>query len=810
MLDKHLVAKIKPLANLKNIVYWRDYRITVLQDRLFRMEHSNNKVFRDEATQSVWYRDMPAQEFSCEEKDGKLYIKTSSCSLVIAEQRLECRVILGGETLKLNNSQNLKGTYRTLDKYNGKYYMNKGETRKIALDMGVCSRNGVAVFEDANSLSLDVNGVLKPVRGEGADEYIFVYGDDYRSAVQALFLITGKVPMIPRFALGNWWSRYHVYTDKEYLRVLNAFEDQEVPLTVATIDMDWHYSSSNEIDRLFSVTESGRNTEEYIGKNMAWTGYSWNKRLFPDYKAFLKKIEDKNLKITLNLHPADGIRFWETQYEDMAKVLGFDTTEGKRIQFDIASPDFINAYFKVLHKPYEEDGVCFWWIDWQQGTNSRMEGLDPLWALNHYHYLDNGLNHKVPLILSRYSGVGSHRYPLGFSGDTHITWDTLAYLPEFTATSSNIGYTWWSHDIGGHYLGEKDDEMHLRHIQYGVFSPINRLHCCNEEIQTKEPWAYRNGTGELIKKWLRLRHKLIPYLYTANYKTHKEGRALIEPLYYEWKQPQAYRYKNEYLFGEQLLVIPITKKAKKGGFAQIKAWIPAGKWTDIFTGQKYDIPKNGKELILYRDLESIPVLIKEGGILPLSLDKGNGVKNPIEMEICAYAGNGEFVLYEDGLTEQSCGELFTYFSTRKQNLENGYCKQVINFVSKGDSSIVSQKRSFVIKFKDIFDGQITLYIDGKKVETAEYLSDCVAVKTNVEVGKQYEAEVFYKPKTKIEDLIDYARIVLTCVNGETAKKAALWRLISRANSVEEYTQIIDDTDFVSKPIKNKLIETLIR
>ena len=156
----------------------------------------------------------------------------------------------------------------------------------------------------------------------------------------------------------------------------------------------------------------------------------------------MQKIKEKNLKITLNLHPADGIRFWEQQYADMATAVGIDPTEGKYVPFDIANEDFVNAYFKILHKPYEADGVAFWWIDWQQGTNSKMEGLDPLWALNHYHYLDNALNHSTPLILSRYCGVGSHRYPLGFSGDTFITWDTLEYLPEFTATASNVGYTW--------------------------------------------------------------------------------------------------------------------------------------------------------------------------------------------------------------------------------------------------------------------------------------------------------------------------------------------------------------------------------
>ena len=132
----------------------------------------------------------------------------------------------------------------------------------------------------------------------------------------------------------------------------------------------------------------------------------------------------------------------------------------------------IRDSFKYLHHPNERNGVDFWWIDWQQGSNSKIEGLDPLWMLNHYHYLDNKRNGKRGLILSRYAGIGSHRYPIGFSGDSVISWDSLDFQPYFTANASNVGYGWWSHDIGGHMNGIKDDELATRWVQFGVFSPI--------------------------------------------------------------------------------------------------------------------------------------------------------------------------------------------------------------------------------------------------------------------------------------------------------------------------------------------------
>lgn len=816
MLDKHLVIQARPFANEKNVVRWGNYRVTVLQDRLFRLERSENGIFRDEATKSVWYRDMPAQEFSTKQQGERFEIQTSACKLILYAARKDCRIEYNGKIYEIDNQANLKGTSRTLDNYDGDTLVGlKDELKKdqpksnqIKLGDGVCSRNGIAVFDDVKSLTLGEDGALKPMFGDGSDEYVFVYGDDYREAVKALYMITGQVPMIPRFALGNWWSRYHVYSDKEYLRLLNSFEEQEIPLTVATIDMDWHYSNKQEVEDLFHVTALGRMNKETIGAlNITWTGYTWNKRLFPDYKAFLGKIQEKNLKITLNLHPADGIRYWEEQYEDMAKAVGVDTSEGKYVPFDIASETFINAYFKILHKPYEKDGVAFWWIDWQQGTNSKMEGLDPLWSLNHYHYLDNALNHSVPLILSRYCGIGSHRYPVGFSGDTFMTWDTLKYLPEFTATASNIGYTWWSHDIGGHMRGYKDDEMYLRHLQYGVFSPINRLHCGNAEICTKEPWAYRNGTGEIAKNWLRFRHRLIPYLYTASYRTHKDGIALIEPLYYEWKDAVAYKYKNEYLFGGELLVAPVTNKAQADGYARTKMWLPQGKWTDIFTGAEYNVSGGGKEIVTYRDMESIPVLIREGGILPLSRGKGNSVHNPKDMEILVYAGNGEYELYEDGAVEEKAGALFTRFVNTCEKLGDK-TKQVLKISTQGDWSVVPSKRNFALRFKNITDAQIRVFINGEESAVEEVLTDCSAVDLVIEEGKQYQVELCYTAKTEMETLLKYAWYVLSCAEGRTVPRDGLWRELNKAQSIDEYVKIVDETTLASNVIKARLKETV--
>ena len=815
MLKERLIAKTRPQADRENIVRWGEYRVTVLGTRLFRLEKSNRGLFRDSATQAIWFRDMPKQAFSFSKSQESACIDTGECRLILYKDRGQVCVEMDGKCILADNAGNLLGTYRTLDCCDGdtyyRHWIKDDKPRRIELGMGVCSQTGVAVLDDSLSLTPGDDGQVKNERADGTDEYIFAFGQDYRAAVCTLYALTGATPLVPRFALGNWWSRYHVYTDKEYLRLLSAFEEREIPLSVATVDMDWHYSE--EVDAQKGITAQGKNSPEYVGEiavNLGWTGYSWNRELFPNPKAFLKKIKDKGLKITLNLHPSDGVRFWEDCYEKMANALGMDAFTQKQIPFNFSFDGFINPYFDVLHRPHEKDGVDFWWIDWQQPNIPWHENgertYDPLWALNHYHYLDNAATKKTPLILSRYAGIGSHRYPLGFSGDTYITWKTLAYLAYFTATASNVGYTWWSHDVGGHHMGEKNDELYLRHLQYGTFSPINRLHCSNFDTVTKEPWTYGNGAGEIAAKFLRFRHELIPYLYTASYHTGEHGPPLVQPLYYAWNTPQAYAYKEEYLFGSALIIAPVTSKCWPDGYARVQAWLPEGEWTDIFTGDKYTVGEKGKEITLLRTKDSIPALVKAGGILPLSKDKGNAYDNPEKLELWIYEGQGEYVLYEDGKEDGKDGVLFTRFKTENINTD-GACTQVLTITSQGDAAIIPQSRQIFVRFKDVENAQVCVYIDGVKTDVGEWLTSCAGAKLAFEYGKKYRIEARYAKKSRLEREKTRAKGVLLRAECSNGAKQETYCTLLKAESIEEYLLCVETCN-LPDVVKLRLKETL--
>lgn len=789
MLNQHLIVKTRPVAHKENIATWRNYRVTVLADRLFRLEYSENNRYRDGATQSVFFRDHAPQTYSVTEENNACIIDTGACALVLAPTLEKCYIRLDGKEVALDNADNLLGTYRTLDGCDGDFCIfEKGY--KIKLGVGVCSRSGVAVIDDSASLTLGEDGMVTRQRADGFDGYIFAYGTRYRDAVKALYSVTGNTPMLPRYALGNWWSRYYRYTDKEYLRVMDKFFERDIPLTVATVDMDWHYAVEDMQADIFGAEKAGKKGGIY-GTQTGWTGYTWNKTLFPDYKAFLQKLQARGLHVTLNLHPAEGVAFWEERYKEMANAVGVNSSTCQCVAFDITSPDFVNAYFKVLHRPYEKEGVDFWWMDWQQGTSSAIEGLDPLWALNHFHYLDHVDGHNNGLILSRYSGVGAHRYPVGFSGDSFITWETLDYLPYFTATASNIGYTWWSHDIGGHQWGEMNEELYLRHVQYGVFSPINRLHCTSTDTIRKEPWLY-GGAGRIAEEFLRLRHALIPYLYTEAYRTHKEGLALVQPLYYEWQDKGAYKYDREYLFGASLLVVPVTKPAEADGYVRVNAWLPEGKWTDIFTGFVYEIGKGGRELVLTRTKDEMPVFARAGAILPLSADKGNGVDAPEQLELRTYTGDGEYTLYEDGA-----------FTEIKQTAGAGTCS--LHISARGDKTQIPVSRTVLIRFENIDEGEVHVFADGVELKTEELYKDCVAVRFAFERDKTYEIKVRYKEKTEDEKRIAHAEKVLVRAEGDNREKWTLFEQIRKDAHPEEYAKAVYTAN-VSEGVKLRLKE----
>jgi len=615
---------MRPKADERFTVAGEKYRITVLTEQMLRLEYSADGVFEDRATRLAFNRAFDTPVFETYREDGLLHIVTKHLHLRYDEAQfsefgLQIFVDGTGDWRYGAKIPTLGGTVRTLDNVNG----------ACPLGDGLLSLRGIATLDDSRTLAITEDGWPVPVTRERIDLYFFGYGRDFERCIRDFYKLSAPVPLLPRFALGNWWSRYYAYTDSEYRALMDRFAEKKIPFSCAVIDMDWHITK----------------TPDPVKYGSGWTGYTWNRELFPDPADFLADLHRRGLRTTLNLHPRDGVRAYEEAYPAFCAFLG-RKADGKQIEFDASSRSFMEGYFQTVLHPMEEDGVDFWWIDWQQKGGTRIEGYDVLWMLNHCHYTDSARRGERGLLFSRYAEPGSHRYPIGFSGDTHVTWESLDFQPYFTATAANIGYAWWSHDIGGHMHGYHDHELQTRWVQLGVFSPIMRLHSTCNPFNSKEPWKYGACEG-VISEFLRLRHRLVPYIYTMMYRGHEEGIPMVRPMYHVYPQhPNAFSVKNEYLFGD-LIVAPITAPCDKGsGVAGTEVWLPGGTYIDVFSGRIYS---GDRKMTVYRDINTMPLFAKAGTILPLAILNGeNGVENPAALEICVFGGdNGFFTLVED-------------------------------------------------------------------------------------------------------------------------------------------------------------------
>lgn len=681
--------KTAPVAHPDAVITFATMRITVLTERLLRLEYAADGQFEDRASQVVWYRQQPVPTYRTNQDGDQFELETGALVL-----KLDVGSEFSAETLTITvkatgtewhfgdrPTGNLLGTTRTLDQVSG-------ATR---LEDGLISRDGWAVIDDSTTLLFNDDGWLELRKNNDALDYYFIgYGFDYQACLNDYFKIAGRVPPIPRYILGNWWSRYWAYTAQELLDLMDDFRDHDVPLSVCIVDMDWHLTA--------------------VAPYNGWTGYTWNRDLFPDPPAFLAALHESGLRTALNLHPALGVRPYEAMYSQMAERLGLDPASGETIAFDLADPQFARAYFELLHHPQEAHGVDFWWIDWQQGELSGLPGLDPLWWLNHLHYYDLARDGATrPFIFSRWGGLGNHRYPIGFSGDTWVNWESLAFQPYFTATAANVGYGWWSHDIGGHMFGVEDPELYARWVQFGVFSPILRLHSTNNPFHERRPWGFDAETLRVTRHALQLRHQLIPYLYTLAWHYHHSGVAPLRPMYHDYPTTeQAYHCPWQYTFGEQIIAAPfIEPAAPDTRLTRQVVWLPAGDWYHFESGEYYN---GGRWHAVYGKLGDMPVFARAGAILPLNAATGWGsVDNPDAFEIRVYAGaDSQFTLVEDDgvhVADTICTTQMV------QNWQGNELTFTIG-AATGDTSQIPAQRDYIIRFFGVSEADVHVTVDG--------------------------------------------------------------------------------------------------
>ena len=625
-------------------------RFTPLTERMIRCEWSESGVFEDRPSFTFVNRNVPKVEYKVEKTaGGGLVLKTARTTL---EWRggafTEANLFVNGVAVLSEDRENLLGTTRTLDGVWGfKQLIPK-------MEKGILSRRGVTVIDDTKTpLFVKTNDhwgewvAERPTVKEGdyRDLVVFAYGHDYKGALKDYTLVAGKIPLPPRWAFGYWWSRYWLYTDSEVRELIDRIKLADVPIDVFILDMEWHET--------WGIGDRPDRCDEF-GQLWGWTGYTWNRRLFPKPESTLEYLHSKGCKVALNIHPASGIQPVEECYETFKRDYGWQGD--KAVPYHATDAKWTDCYFKDVLGPLEEGGVDFWWLDWQQWLQSKyMPSVGNTFWLNHLFFKHRGeLNGGKlrPFIYHRWGGYGSHRYQVGFSGDTGCSWDVLAAIPWFTATSANVGYGYWGHDIGGHNPYEKaglDGELYTRWLQSGVFTPIFKTHSSKTAMIERRIWKYPEHQ-EYLREAMKLRYRLAPYIYTAAREAYDTGVSICRPMYYDWPETEAaYSVTNAYMFGDSILAATISRPMDKArGVSELEVWLPEGKWYDVSAGE---LIEGGRKLKREYAIFDNPWFIKAGAIIPMypksvrNLAK-IGTKD-LEFLFAPGADKAEALVYED-------------------------------------------------------------------------------------------------------------------------------------------------------------------
>ena len=649
-----------PAANPAAMVISGKARFTVLAPGIIRMEYSPGAVFEDHATLTFLNRTMPVPEYTKKEKGGWLLIKTSELTLhyrmnsdSFSTSNLFIDYTVNGkkETWRPGkaNRGNLKGTTRTLDGCRGNLKYN-GDTLKI--EDGLISRDGWVVIDDSSRPLFDNSDwpwVMPRPEKKVQDLYFFVYGTNYKKMLYDFSCLAGKIALPPKFTFGVWWSRYWEYSDVEFRDLVEDFRIHDVPLDVLVIDMDWHL-----VNRPEWFDANGNRLKDQAGEDYGWTGYTWNRALFPDPEGFLKWTNDNHIQTCMNLHPASGIQPHEEQYPAFARAMGIDPATKKYVPFDITDKKFARNYMDIILHPFEKEGIDFWWLDWQQWSTTKISGVNPTFYLNYVFTSDKERRGIRPLIYHRWGGLGNHRYQIGFSGDTKICWESLDFQPWFTATASNVLFGFWSHDIGGHMNPDGyDPELYTRWVEWGAFSPVFRTHCTKNPAIERKIWNYPEENFRAMRDAIRLRYSLFPYIYTSARMAYDSALSVMRPMYYDYPSDEnAYSFKNEYMFGPDLLLSPVTKPMQKDPengdalFAMQKIWLPEGEWYEWNSGT---LIKGGRVIERPFMLGEIPVYVRSGAVIPMQPDmKRIGEKAIDPLIINIFPGNsGKTMVYDD-------------------------------------------------------------------------------------------------------------------------------------------------------------------
>ena len=496
---------------------------------------------------------------------------------------------------------------------------------------GLLSRNGYFLLNDSAGAVLDEQGFPIERNTPGTrDLYLFAYGSDYKTALGDYRLLSGAIPLPAKNIFGILFSRFPAFSDPEARAIIGHFEQEGIPLSALMLDLEWHVPD--------------------------WSHWDWNPETYPQPVSFLAWARERNLLVALNVHPqtifstdshfgpfikaGEAEKKVQSIWENPVVAMTVKSGADQMVQPDLANRAEAQAIQNLCCAPILHQGVDFWWLD---GACAQLNGADSQLISSKVFYETTENGDRRGMLKARYGGLGSHRYGVLFTGDTHSQWEVLQSECEFNIRAGQVGMAYVSHDIGGFNHSEApliDPGLYIRWLQFGVFNPVLRFHSAPGS-GSRQPWDYGTKNFEIAKRWLKLRHSLMPYIYAMARKAYETGLPLVRGLYLDHPDSEAcYRF-DEYLFGDSLLVAPILTPSNHRTIT-----LPEGTWYEFETGKLLTGDQN---ITVFATLEQVPVFVRAGTILPRQGETVPPAQAFVgDLLLDVYPGaDGDAILYED-------------------------------------------------------------------------------------------------------------------------------------------------------------------
>jgi alpha-glucosidase len=506
---------------------------------------------------------------------------------------------------------------------------------------------------------------------EGGElNYYFFYGPSLRKILNRYADLTGHMPMPPLWALGNQQSRWSYYPDTMAEEVVSEYRKRDLPLDVLHLDIDYMQGY-----RVFTWNRDRFHNPKALTEKLGLLGVKLVTIVDPGvkYQPVASSVA-KVTSITPELEPQDpryyvfeeGLQQKYFQKRANGDLFIPKVWPGESVFVDFTLPA-AREWWGSLHRAYTDNGVAGIWNDMnepsdfvdQSGKNqldvvSYDEGEKSTHAKNRnvfallmaratYEGLERLRPNQRPYVITRAAYAGIQRYSTMWTGDTNSTWEALALnIPMFT-TLGLSGEPFVGSDVGG-FIGRGNGELLTRAYQVSFLAPFCRNHKVVDGYD-QEPWRFGKYYEDIIRKYLKLRYELLPFLYTTMEEAHRTGVPLFRPLVLNYQDdPNTYNLDDEFMIGNDLLVAPVLKP----DVIRRLVYLPSGTWYDYWTNKKYE---GGTMISADAPLETVPMFVRAGAIIPTgpALNYvGEKPFDPISFNIYPDdKGSASVTLYED-------------------------------------------------------------------------------------------------------------------------------------------------------------------